>query len=68
MVKGKLPIGQDRTKWHAGQRVIRMDSSEQGTVTEADGHVKVLWDRGRTSYYDRGVPSNVELVPSTKEA
>jgi len=48
--------------WRAGQRVVREDSDEQGTIVEVDGEIKVKWDRGRTSYYRRGVPANVRLA------
>ena len=44
-------------KLRTGQRVIRKDSEEQGTVTEADGKVK--WDSGRTSYFERDKVANV---------
>jgi hypothetical protein len=37
-----------------GQRVSRKDTEEHGTVVEADGHVNVKWDGGRTSYFRRG--------------
>jgi hypothetical protein len=62
MVKGKIPIGQDRLHWRVGRRVCRMDTNEQGTIAEADGRIKVQWDQGGTSYYDRRVPSNVQLL------
>jgi hypothetical protein len=42
-----------------GQRVSRKDSEEEGTVVEADGGIKVKWDRGRTSYYRRDQRANV---------
>ena len=47
--------------WQAGQRVVRIKGDEEGTIVEADGQIKVKWDRGRTSYYRRGVPANVQL-------
>jgi hypothetical protein len=34
-----------------GQRVERKDTDESGTVTKANGEVKVKWDGGKTSYY-----------------
>jgi hypothetical protein len=47
--------------WHAGVRVRRVDSSERGTIVEADGAIKVRWDSGRTSYYRRKVPANIRI-------
>jgi hypothetical protein len=48
--------------WQTGRRVSREDTKELGTITEADGEIKVKWDNGRTSYFGRTVPSNVKLV------
>jgi len=45
-----------------GQRVSRKTTDELGTVTEADGGVKVKWDSGRTSYFRRAKSANVRLV------
>jgi hypothetical protein len=48
-----------------GQRVIRKDSPEGGTVVETTGtQIKVKWDRGRTSYYRRGAEGNVLAAPA----
>jgi hypothetical protein len=53
----------DRSHWKAGQRVMRKDSDELGTIAEVDrGVVKVKWDRGKTSYYQPGQPGNVKLA------
>jgi hypothetical protein len=52
----------DSRFWQIGQRVARRDSDELGTIVHADGEIKVKWDRGRTSYYRRGVPANVQLT------
>ena len=43
----------------AGDRVARKDSDEHGTVTEADGVIKVKWDGGATSHFKRGEIANV---------
>jgi hypothetical protein len=51
----------DSSFWLVGQRVARKDTDEQGTIVHADGEIKVKWDGGRTSYYRRGVPANVQL-------
>ena len=53
--------GQDSTAWRVGRRVTRKNSDELGTIVEANGDVKVKWDDGKTSYYRRGVPANVQL-------
>jgi hypothetical protein len=43
-----------------GQRVTRKDTTEGGTVVEADSRrIKVKWDGGATSYYRRGRDGNV---------
>lgn len=43
-----------------GQRIVRKESTEGGTVVEANGSsIKVKWDRGATSYYRRGMQGNV---------
>jgi hypothetical protein len=47
--------------WQVGQRVCREDTQELGTIVEADHQIKVKWDGGRTSYFDRDKPSNVKL-------
>jgi hypothetical protein len=53
----------DRSNWKAGQRVVRKDSDELGTVVEAYlGFIKVRWDSGSTSYYRPGEPGNVKLA------
>ena len=48
--------------WRMGQRVCREDSQDLGTIVEANSHIKVKWDNGQTSYFDRNEPSNVKLV------
>ena len=49
-------------EWKVGQRVARMDRDERGTIIEADGQIKVKWENGQTSYFDRDKPSNVTLI------
>ena len=47
-----------------GQRVIRKDTTEGGTVVAADAkEIKVKWDRGKTSFYRRGAQGNVLHAP-----
>lgn len=47
-----------------GQRVMRGNGSEQGTVVEAtEQEIKVKWDRGATSYFRRGAHGNVRSLP-----
>jgi hypothetical protein len=48
--------------WRVGQRVCREDSQEQGTIVEANHQIKVKWDNGQTSYFDRNQPANVKLA------
>ena len=48
--------------WRIGQRVCREDSQELGTIVEADHQIKVKWDGGGTSYFERDKPSNVKLA------
>jgi len=55
------PAGTDAALLKVGQRVIRKDSDECGTVTEADGQIKVKWDGGQTSYFRRDEQANVRL-------
>jgi len=55
--------GPNRATWRVGQRVSRKNSKELGTVVETDGHIKVQWDNGQTSYYRHGAEANVELEP-----
>jgi hypothetical protein len=58
----KLQPGPSR-EWRTGQRVARLrDHDEHGTVVEADGEIKVKWDSGRTSYFRRNRPSNVQIA------
>ena len=42
-------------------------TEEQGTISEANNQIKVVWDRGRTSYYHRATPANIELVKVDSE-
>jgi hypothetical protein len=62
------PKGDDSTTWRVGQRVSRKESNGLGTIVEADGYVKVKWDDGKTSYYRRGVPANVQAANTADEA
>jgi hypothetical protein len=50
-----------------GQRVSRKDTDELGTVVEADGHIKIKWDGGETSYFRRGKAANVQSKKSLNE-
>jgi hypothetical protein len=50
-----------RRAWQIGQRVIRQDSGERGTVVENNGPIKVKWDGGRTSSFRHGQAANVQL-------
>ncbi|RWL42093.1 MAG: hypothetical protein EOR60_27110 [Mesorhizobium sp.] len=53
------------TTLQLGQRVIRKDSPEGGTVMETTStQIKIKWDRGRTSYYRRGAEGNVLAAPA----
>ena len=45
--------------WYVGQRVSRDDSDEQGTVVETLPRLKVKWDGGSTSYFNRDEPANL---------
>lgn len=60
MSKDKPPTAA-RATWRVGQRVIRKDSRELGTVVEVDGSIKVKWDGGRTSVFRHGKQANVQL-------
>ncbi len=57
----------DRLTWRVGQRVSRKDTQERGTISEANNQIKVEWDRGRTSYYHRKTPANIELIKVDSE-
>lgn len=63
MTQVKKPGAPRTVAWRAGDRVRRIKSNELGTISEADGKIKVTWDDGSTSYYfRRGVPANIELA------
>ena len=49
------------TNHPAGTDAALLDSDECGTVTEADGQIKVKWDGGQTSYFRRDEQANVRL-------
>ncbi len=49
--------------WYVGQRVAREGSDEQGTVIETMPRLKVKWDGGSTSYFNRDKPGNVKDAP-----
>jgi hypothetical protein len=61
MAKEKAII-RDRIKWRTGERVFRKDTEEQGTISEANNQIKVKWDGGKTSYYHRKTPANLQLI------
>ena len=42
--------------------MVRKDTEELGTIVEADDEIKVKWDGGRTSYFHRDKPANVQLI------
>lgn len=48
--------------WFVGQRVSRRDSDERGTIVETLPRLKVKWDGGRTSYFNRDESGNVTKV------
>ena len=51
-----------REGWRVGRRVCREHSLELGTIIQATNReIKVKWDSGETSYFDRDQPSNVRL-------
>lgn len=52
--------GPDRSDWQIGQQVVRDDGSETGTVIDANGSIKVLWENGQTSYFRHGRQGNVK--------
>jgi hypothetical protein len=59
----KTVVIRRRLIWRVGERVSRRDSEEQGTISGAAGSkIKIKWDGGATSYYDREKPGNVRLV------
>lgn len=49
--------------WTVGRRVTRPDGKDRGRIVEAGDRIKVKWDSGRTSYFQRGKQSNVLLDP-----
>ncbi len=61
MTEKPLP-GHSKTAWLPGQRVSRTDTDDLGTVIESDGDIKVKWDNGQTSYFERHMPSNLKRV------
>jgi hypothetical protein len=60
----KIIIKRARLSWKVGERVVRRDSEEQGTISESSP-IKINWDSGATSYYDREKPGNVRLIKRT---
>jgi hypothetical protein len=40
--------------WTIGKRVTRPNGSDSGTIVECGIKIKVKWDGGRTSYFERG--------------
>jgi hypothetical protein len=60
----RVAITSNRTSWPVGLRVSRKETQELGTVVEHDGHIKLKWDDGKTSYYRHGQQANVELTPA----
>jgi hypothetical protein len=60
------PTG-NRATWKAGQRVVRKDTDELGTVVETDGTIKVRWYSGSTSYFRHGIPGNIQLKPPPEQ-
>ena len=62
----KPKSGLDAATLQAGQRVSRKTTGELGMVIEADGEVKVKWDRGGTSYFRRNKSADVRLVETKR--
>jgi hypothetical protein len=60
----KTKPGLDAATLRVGQRVCRKTTDELGTVTAANGEVKVKWDGGQTSYFRRDKLANVRLYPA----
>ena len=58
-------LDNDYDTWRVGQRVRRKDSEEHGTVVVIDKQIKVKWDGGGTSYFERDKPGNVRSVDRT---
>jgi hypothetical protein len=54
----------DYATWRVGQRICRKeDRGEHGTVISTGvDKIKVKWDRGRTSYFQRDKPGNVMSI------
>jgi hypothetical protein len=52
----------DFSKLAVGQRVIRLDTREGGTVEVVNYFVKIKWDSGRTSYHSPGSADRYALL------
>ncbi len=62
--RDRAPMLPSRTpSWTVGRRVSRPDGEDTGTIVEVGDQIKVKWDSGRTSYFQRGKESNVLLNP-----
>ena len=59
----RTDVRRGATTLRVGQRVCRITTDERGTVTEANGKVKVRWDGGATSYFRRDRSADVRLAP-----
>jgi hypothetical protein len=56
------------SQWHVGQRVGRLRNDELGSVVEIErGTVKVKWDDGKTSYYQRRVERHIRLARERRQ-
>ena len=50
--------------WSIGRRVSRRDGSDAGTIVDSGNQdLKVKWDSGRTSYFQRQKLSDIVLDP-----
>ena len=52
----------DAFNWKEGQRIVRDNTKELGTVAKSAAHtLKVTWDSGQTTYYWLNDVSGVHL-------
>lgn len=52
----------DPRTWKIGQRVLRQDTGEKGTIIQAPVLIRVKWDGGRVSKYDRENPEKIHAL------
>jgi hypothetical protein len=58
----KKAIIRRRSDWRVGERERRKDTNDQGTIAETNNKIKIKWDSGATSYFEREKPGNVRLI------